>query len=1096
MKYNLKLSNTAISHIIAIIVIWFIFPYFSFIDVNIFSSETIRIIAILIYFIIFYVIKAHRDYKLDFMAKDIEAKGYLSKFSEILKELIHSQTNTYKFFKGRGLYKKPWFLVVGAENSGNSTVIKSFGLDFDVKHCETVSNRNKPTLDWYSSKESVLIDMNSKLLSLDSPEDNTLFDETLDLVTRIRPLKPLNGIILTINAEVFLNNNPQIFERELNKYKILLKKVYTSGIKNIPVYLLISNMDKVPGFAEYFDHKTFDTVNQVLGITLPLSNISNPIEWINDQYINILNNVNNSSLTSLRKKISKIDSEKTFYFGRYLAFIKEQLNLYLESVIYENNYSKSLSLRGIYFTAVKTDQVHHFDNEKADIYFLKNVYRKVVMKEAQKLSRFDSFIYFLSKHKNYVYSISGVVAVGLVTSWIVGYTKASSYLAKIRHTNNTLQPLLNEVNYSQDYWVKLQKLDSMAKLKEKEYSSWHHFGLSFPIKTDIASWGNYNLELEKTFKPYLIGEIRENIRTLIKQINALDSSQTSDKNKKLSKLYNWLMMYMMFNKTTHLKTKFIKSNLSEYWKQLYKNDEKTEMRLNSYLNDLLNLPTDKLYSNIDSSLAKQAQSVLGGDIYIYRAYEQFKHKAMVELESRPFILGGVKNVNILNQPVTINYAYTIEGWNDYSKEELAKQLKIAQKDQWAFDPDSISNKYDASKSLQRIYGLYWDDYAAKWLEALNLIEFKQMTLEQRYSNTQTTSDIQKMFERVMLELKQNITTEVMAAITGDNKSSMQKVIEFINSEYKVKTLEEKIVSLEKLIRIMSSDENIRQQQGFELSKLIASDKQRVFESLKTFMNTSPEAINSIIKSYMKSFAFSVFSAAADYDLRIWNTELSGYCSNNLADNYPFANSRNEMSLSTFEKTLESSSVLMKYFSSNIAPFVTIKNSGELQLVSIYGAKVPFDKGLFKELNMLSQINFLTKGSEIAINPNKLGMVINFTPVILSSNLSGIDIIYNGTNIGYYNGPQYQQKLSWPFSSNTDGTLQVIWHFRDGSERKNIFYGQWGIFKFLSKFTYDKNKGQYKLSYGQSDTYAVFKIYTDGKGTVDSIYNLENMQCKF
>ncbi|MGX9893070.1 type VI secretion system protein [Francisella orientalis] len=172
-----------------------------------------------------------------------------------------------------------------------------------------------------------------------------------------------------MNAERLITETPNELERDFNKYKNILKKIYNSGIRNIPIYVFLTNMDKLPGFVEYFDPKSFDVTNNILGVTLPSSNVSEPLDWLDDQFNNIINNINEKVFSSIRKKNSNIDNNRAFYFVRYFSYLCEKLNSVLADAIYENNYTKSLYFRGVYFTAISTNKIHHFDKARSDVYF-------------------------------------------------------------------------------------------------------------------------------------------------------------------------------------------------------------------------------------------------------------------------------------------------------------------------------------------------------------------------------------------------------------------------------------------------------------------------------------------------------------------------------------------------------------------------------------------------------------------------------------------------------------------------------------------------------------------------------------------------------
>lgn len=1094
MKQN-KVSKTVIAHVSAIVIIWLILPFFKLSSYDLFASEVVKILLMLMYFVVFYLIKAHKDYQINFYNADKEHGGYLSKFAESLRELVYSQTKDIKIFSGRGLYKSPWFLTLGLSNSGKTTILKNSDLQFDFKHSQTNSNVNKPTLDWYSSKDATFIDTNAKLVDVNRVEEHSLFDDVLDIIKRVRRLKSLDGLVLSINAEHLITDNIQELDRDLNTYRVILKKIYNKGIRNIPIYVFITNMDKIPGFTEYFDSKTFDITNNILGVTLPSSNVTAPVDWFDGQLNEIVSNINANIYSSIRKKNANLDSHKAFYFARYFSYLNEKISSFLSSVAYENSYTKDIYLRGVYFTSVNTNKLHHFDKSTSDVYFVKNIIKDILLKEACKTTIFDNIVHFLSKHKNYVYSISGVAVVGLVFSWVTGYTQSSYYLAEVKHTNNTLQPIVGAPLYSSTYWQRMQKIEYLAKLRTKEFGSWHHFGFGFPTDTDNDLNKIYDAELVNVFRPYMLNEIKNNMQALITKIKDLGSDETVDKAQKMQALYNWLMVYVMFNKTEHMDVDFIAKIVDDYWENIYKPEDETLVAYETYLHDMLMLEPESLHSDLDSSIIQSAREVLGGDIYVYRAYEQFKQKNVEQKANyKPTIIGTLKYVNLFDKPISINYIYTIDGWQDYSKEALVKELELAEKDQWAFDPAVNSPDTNTNNSKDKIFDLYWSDYANIWSQALKSIKFKHTSFNDKYTSSKTGDSYLKVFNAIFTQLKSNLTSDVIASTVDTDKKMVSSIASFVNNDYRVNQLKDKVSLLEKLVTIMSEKSATSQQQAFVLSKLIAMNKQGSFMSLQEMIKNLPESLRSLVESYLGSFTFSMFDAGTNYDTKLWNKDLSGLCADKFAANYPFANSKDELGLDTFGKAVSKASPLMDYISTNIYPFTNIDKSGKLTLKEIYGVKFPFDKNLFKQINTISQLNALTKNNNGELS-DKLNMVVGLTPFLLSNDLAGIDIVYNGKRYGYFNGPQYQQDLYWPADkSQNDGTVQVIWHYKTKDDTKNIYTGPWGLIRFLSQFKYNEQKQTYTIKFG--DSYANYKVSTKGKGSINNLVNLENLQCKF
>jgi type VI secretion system protein ImpL len=96
----------------------------------------------------------------------------------------------------------------------------------------------------------------------------------LGLLRRHRPRAPINGAILAVSVNVLTDANPAVRASEADALRARLAELRsTLGIR-FPVYLLITQMDRMPGFAEYFSSLTEESRAQMWGFTLALGRMA------------------------------------------------------------------------------------------------------------------------------------------------------------------------------------------------------------------------------------------------------------------------------------------------------------------------------------------------------------------------------------------------------------------------------------------------------------------------------------------------------------------------------------------------------------------------------------------------------------------------------------------------------------------------------------------------------------------------------------------------------------------------------------------------------------------------------------------------------
>ncbi|MBV7407025.1 type VI secretion system membrane subunit TssM [Enterobacter sp. ENT03] len=203
-----------------------------------------------------------------------------------LKQLRVDIPGWRKIFEGkRFLYELPWFMVVGSPGDGKTTALLNTGLQFPLaeqmeqtSRILTVPGGGTLHCDWWFTNEAVLIDTAGRYARHDDGSEQSTAQRNagewlgfLGLLRKHRPGAPLNGVILTLNVADLTAQSPTERLAACAALRARLAELReTLGIR-FPVYLVITKMDLLPGFTEYFRALTSHLRAQVWGFTLPYS---------------------------------------------------------------------------------------------------------------------------------------------------------------------------------------------------------------------------------------------------------------------------------------------------------------------------------------------------------------------------------------------------------------------------------------------------------------------------------------------------------------------------------------------------------------------------------------------------------------------------------------------------------------------------------------------------------------------------------------------------------------------------------------------------------------------------------------------------------
>ncbi|WP_408238876.1 MULTISPECIES: type VI secretion system membrane subunit TssM [Paraburkholderia] len=376
-----------------------------------------------------------------------------------------------RLFQGkRYLYELPWYITLGSKASGKTSAILQGGLSLpvaDQMHRSARALRESTAhVDWWLTDHAVLIDTaghytrhgtsTSKLPAVNAPSDDnakreakkadqdksngaqsapanqsdtsTLRAESetirqthdraewlgfLAILRQQRPRAPINGALLTVDLAQLTSQDETTRIAEAAALRARLADLRSELGIRFPVYLLVTKLDQLTGFTEYFESLTDEGRAQTWGFTLPYGNETIAKEGIRarcDEELDLLaarlaNGVNTRLQDEYdvdrRRKLAALAEEFTALIGPVGELV--------ERVFLDSRYDDTqryATLRGVYFTSAAQGTAELAAQRRTvvqrlavilghplrstasrqagnDSYFLRDLLTKVVFPEAQ-----------------------------------------------------------------------------------------------------------------------------------------------------------------------------------------------------------------------------------------------------------------------------------------------------------------------------------------------------------------------------------------------------------------------------------------------------------------------------------------------------------------------------------------------------------------------------------------------------------------------------------------------------------------------------------------------------------------------------------------
>jgi len=173
----------------------------------------------------------------------------------------------------RAVEELPWYVLIGAPGSGKTTALINSGLRFPLYTAETGASvpgvGGTRNCDWWFADEAVLLDTAGRYTTQESDRkaDSAAWHGFLALLGKFRPAPPLNGALVTVSVLDLMLWSKLERAKFSAHVRMRLSEMYAALNQRFPVYLLVTKLDLLAGFTEFFGDYDQAARMQVWGTT-------------------------------------------------------------------------------------------------------------------------------------------------------------------------------------------------------------------------------------------------------------------------------------------------------------------------------------------------------------------------------------------------------------------------------------------------------------------------------------------------------------------------------------------------------------------------------------------------------------------------------------------------------------------------------------------------------------------------------------------------------------------------------------------------------------------------------------------------------------
>jgi type VI secretion system protein ImpL len=174
----------------------------------------------------------------------------------------------------RAVEELPWYVMIGAPGSGKTTALLNSGLRFPL-YTKDSGGASVPGVggtrncDWWFADEAVLLDTAGRYTTQESDRkaDAAAWHGFLALLKQFRPDRPLNGALVTVSVLDLMLWSKKERARFAAHTRMRLAEMYAALDQRFPVYVVVTKMDLLAGFVEFFGDYDHTARMQVWGTT-------------------------------------------------------------------------------------------------------------------------------------------------------------------------------------------------------------------------------------------------------------------------------------------------------------------------------------------------------------------------------------------------------------------------------------------------------------------------------------------------------------------------------------------------------------------------------------------------------------------------------------------------------------------------------------------------------------------------------------------------------------------------------------------------------------------------------------------------------------
>lgn len=664
------------------------------------------------------------------------AEGRAAEEEAKLKEKLTAALTRLKEAKAGRLYDLPWYVIIGPPGTGKTTALENSGLEFPLTEGGRLQGvGGTRDCDWWLTDKAVLLDTAGRYTTQDSDAaaDKGAWERFLSVLKKARPKMPLNGVIVAFSVDMIGRLDPAARETHARTVRSRVKELEKSLGQRLPVYLMITKSDLLPGFMEFFDDLDKAAREQVWGVTFPTAMPPEGAPALfAAEFKALLQRLEDRLFDRLQAERGPQQRALLAGLPAQFAALEPALQSFLTTAFGGSRLDPAPFLRGVYFTS-GTQEGTPLDRlagalsrafgldprrpaaamgQKGRAYFITRLLKDVIFREARLASgdRAAAKRRLVVQAAAWSLALLAVLGGGL---WMWGARQAEAERAarleaQLRAAEAAHAGLSFERVEDPDLSRVLPYLEAARPLPEAARGQ-VGLGLSQEERLVAESQLAYRRVLNRVLLPRLIARVEGQIRAGLQRPDFL---------------YEATRVYLMLGRQGPLDRGLVQEWFRLDWEQAYPGavNQPGREALMRHLTALLT--TDFPAYPVDGALVDAARRVISRVPLAERVFVRWRAMAADARPWRPADALGAAGQRYFarasGRPLTegVPGAFTVEGLHRVLLPNLPRAVLEAASEAWVMGPEAGAAG-DPRRLEQEVLSLYAREYIRQWDTLLN-----------------------------------------------------------------------------------------------------------------------------------------------------------------------------------------------------------------------------------------------------------------------------------------------------------------------------------------------------------------------------------------